>query len=682
MRKFIIISLLSAMTLPTLACIWGERTNPYLFSLYRQTEFRELAQNTCDNNWQAYLGTSEDYFWFNADEIIKAARQKNDGLMVSYVKNLQKYLKCVDVEQSKQYEWNYPSKEDLATQQRDLQAIRTYALGKTKTKLRSQHALLYMRCNMMLGRHQENINYWEQTASQLIETVYKDMMKNIYAGALYKTGQEEKAGELFAEMGDYQSLMTQFYRKRSFQAIRQHYQKNPNSKVLPFLLQDFVNNCQEVIDANGEDWFDGKLFVRRINEQEAKQMIQFCETVTREGKTETPIMWKSAQAWLEYLYGQKKQAATHILEASKLAGTDRMRDCARMLMLFITANQAPDTEAFDDYLAEELTWLKEKQKQEPDGYFHRAETRLSHQALMNHYQNNSDKLIALMKVTNNYHYSEYIDTMQVGLLEKYFVYTNTPATTSLDKFLKANLEKDENTLTDLIGTKYMRLCQWDKAIKWLAYVPATFYNEAGYRMYVLLRKISVEPWITRQWITNKDEDRATESNWTIRENPKLQFAKEMQTMEGTMNLLSGNALYQRCYNLAIYYAQAAFTGDCWWLMRNGKSVTDTVRVNEVDLRAKAKELLAKACQTTDTALKEKALFALCYGELYDSDKLWFTKEWNNDTYEYDRKPNSNTPHYLAFKVLVNYEKQNATRTSQYVSRCDEYIQFRKQYIKP
>ena len=228
MRKFIIISLLSAMTMPTLACIWGELTNPYLFSMYRKTEFKERVEKICNDNWQAYLGTSEEYFWFNADDVIKAAQHKSDGLMVSYVKNLQKYLKCVGVEQSKQYEWNYPSKEEIATQQR-----------------------LYMRCNMMLGRHQENINYWEQTASQFIETVYKDMMKNIYAGALYKTGQDEKAGELFAEMGDYESLMTQFYRKRSFQAIRQHYLKNPNSKVLPFLLQDFVNNCQEVIDANG-----------------------------------------------------------------------------------------------------------------------------------------------------------------------------------------------------------------------------------------------------------------------------------------------------------------------------------------------------------------------------------------------------------------------------------------------
>ena len=677
MRKFIIISLLSAMTLPTLACIWGEMTNPYLFSMYRKTEFKERVEKVCDDNWQAYLGTSEEYFWFNADDIIKAAQHKSDGLMVSYVKNLQKYLKCVNVEQSKQYEWNYPSKEDLATQQRDLQAIRTYALGNTKTKLRSQHALLYMRCNMMLGRHQENINYWEQTASQFIETVYKDMMQNIYAGALYKTGQEEKAGELFAEMGDYQSLMTQFYRKRSFQAIRQHYLKNPNSKVLPFLLQDFVNNCQEVIDANGAEWFDGKLFVRRITEQEAAQMRQFCATVVREGKTETPIMWKSAKAWLEYLYGHQKQATSDILEASKLEGTDRMKDCARVLMLFITASQAPDSEAFDDYLADELAWLKEMEEKEEDGYFYRAKTRLSHQALMKHYQNNTDKLIAMMDVTNNYNYSSYIDTMRVSQLEKYFAYTNTPAKTNLDKYLKANIKKDELAMTDLIGTKYLRLCQWDKAIKWLTYVPASFYNEAGYRMYVLLRKISVEPWITRQWIKDSDEAKAREYNWTVQENPKLLFAKEMQMMEGTMNVLSGKALCQRCYNLATYYAQANFTGDCWWLMRDGKSVGDTLRVNEVDLRAKTKELLLKASQTTDFALKEKALFALSYGELYEENQRWFINEWNNETYEYDRKTCANAPQYLAFAALANFEKQNATPTSQYVSRCDEFIQFRK-----
>ena len=322
MKRFIIISLLSAMTLPMLACLWIGTDNYYLFSPYVGNNFRNRVEKICDDNWKAYLGSTEEDFWFNADDVIEAAKQKGDALMVSYVQNLQKYLECVSIEGRKQYEWNYPSKEDIDAQKRDLQAVRTYALGKTKTKLRSQHALLYMRCNMMLGQHQENVTYWEQTASQFIETVYKDMMKNIYAGALYKTGREAEAGELFAEMDDEESLMTQFYKKRSYLAISQHYKQNPTSKALPWLLKDFVNNAQEAADAanGGGGGSVGKQFIRDINQQESWQMQQFCEMVVREGKTDCPIMWKSAKAWLEFLAGKKKEAATDIPAAVELSG--------------------------------------------------------------------------------------------------------------------------------------------------------------------------------------------------------------------------------------------------------------------------------------------------------------------------------------------------------------------------
>ena len=337
MKRFIIISLMTAMTLPMLACAGGGTDNYYLFSPFVGNNFRNRVEKICNDNWKAYLGSTEEYYWFNADEVIKAAQQKGDALMVTYIQNLQKYLDCVDIEQRKQYEWNYPTKEDIDGQKRTLQAVRTYALGKTKTKLRSQHALLYMRCNMMLGQHQENITYWEQTAKDFIETVYKDMMKNIYAGALYKTGREAEAGELFAEMDDEESLMTQFYKKRSYLAISQHYKQNPTSKALPWLLKDFVNNAQEAADAvNGGGGSVGKQFIRDINKQESWQMQQFCEMVVREGKTDCPIMWKSAKAWLEFLAGNQKEAANDILDAVKLDGTARMKDNARVLLLYIT----------------------------------------------------------------------------------------------------------------------------------------------------------------------------------------------------------------------------------------------------------------------------------------------------------------------------------------------------------
>ncbi len=678
MKRFIIISLLAAMTLPGMACGWVESHNKYLFSAYNHREFSERIETICDNNWKAYLGSDSQYFWFNADEVIKAAREKGDALMVSYVQNLQKYLDCVSIERQKQFEWNYPSKEEMAQQQKDLQAVRAYALGKTKTKLRSQHALLYMRCNMMLGRHQENITYWEQTAKDFIDTVYKEMMENIYAGALYKTGREAEAAELFAEMGDCNSLMTQFYKKRSYQAIRQHYQQNPTSKVLPFLVQDFVNNAQEAADSDGF----GKLFVRDLNKQEIWQMRNFCEEVLREGKTDTPILWKSAKAWLEYMFGDKKQATKDILAATKLDGTVRMKECARVLMLYITAMQAKESEAFDDYLADELTWLDEKIKEPEDindGYFYRAKDRLVHQALASHYSNRPVMAVGLLNTAKTYLYETYIDTMQVEQLEKYLFFTNTPAKTSLEKYLKSHIEKNDTILEDLIGTKYMRLCQWDKAIKWLEHVPAKFYDGQGYRLYALLRKTEVEPWITRQWLKDEDLEKAERYHWTIRENPKLLFAKDMQMKEATLNLLSGKALQQRSYDLAVRYAQASYAGDCWYLMRDGKSCMDTLRVNEVDLIAKAHRYLQEAALTSDFRLKERALYAMAWRELYREGSFWREEIWDDNLSENVWKVNRQSPQYRAFTGLADLEKQNAQQTSQYVSRCDEFIQFRKQY---
>ena len=671
MKRFIIISLLSAMTLPMLACGWYGTDNYYLFSPYKSHNFRSRVDNICKDNWKAYLGSTEEYFWFNPEEVTKAARQKGDALMVSYIENLQKYLDCVDIEQRKQYEWNYPTKADIDGQKRNLQAVRTYAFSKIKTKLRSQHALLYMRCNMMLGRHQDNITFWEQTATNFIETVYKDMMKNIYAGALYKSNRAAEAAELFAEMDDDESLMTMFYKKRSYLAISQHYKQNPTSKVLPWLMTDFVNNAQEAADAanDGGGGSIGKQFIRDINKQESWQMQQFCEMVVREGKTDCPIMWKMAKAWLEFLSGNTKDATKDIFDAIKLEGTDRMKDNARVIMLYITASQAKQGEAFDDYLADELEWLKKKGDE--DYFFSNAENRLTNRVLLKHYANSPERHVAIAEACNSACSGFDKDTLRVDKLEKYLFYTNTPAKNKLDKFLKSHIYKNDTVLADLIGTKYMRLCQWDKAIGWLEKVPLTFYKERGYARYAAFRKFSVEPWVTRQW---DNDDRP---QMTLKTNPKMAFAKEMQRLEASEKVLSGKALQQCYYDQAVRYAQVSHTGDCWYVMRDAKSVSDTVRLNETDLAAKALSLLRKASTTTDPVLKEKALFGQCYVYLHPTP--WFEYEWNSTTSEYDRKSLKGSSQWRAFAALVDYEKQNAARTSMYVSRCDEYIQFKKVY---
>ena len=675
MKRFIITNLLAIMVLPMLACAGGWTTNYYLFSVYERTDFSDRMDEITRKNWKAYLGLGEnEYFWFNAEDIIKAAQSKNDPLMVSYVQNLDKYLDCA--REVSQEVWDYPTKDQISKRNQQLQAIRTYALGKTNTRLRSQHALLYMRCNMLLKRHQENISFWEQKASQYIETVYKDMMKNIYAGALYKTGQEAKAGELFAEMGDYSSLMTQYYLKRSFAAIRQEYLQNPNAKVLPFLLQDFVNNAQEADDATNPnaEGVGGKLYIRDISQKEAKQMIDFCGQVVKECKTETPVLWQSAKAWLEYMFGSKQQAYQDIQTALQMKGTNRMEDNARVLHLYISLAEAPASQDYDDWLAKELDWLVQKEKT-GDWHYSNVRNRLTHQLLTKRYTSQPETVIAMLNVGPSWQYGEYIDTMKVEGLEKYFFYTLKTPRTELDKYLKANLEKEDYALEDLIGTKYMRLCQWDKAIQWLKSIPVSYYEKRGYAVYAANRRYNLGPWIRRQWL--KNDVLYSDTQWKLGRNPKLVFATEMQKMEGELNILSGEDLKKQYYELAVRYAQASFTGDCWFLMRDGKSVMDTVRVNEVDLAAKAASYLKKAGDPKDFLLKEKVLFARTYE--YMNPCPWYTQTWNNETFEYDRHPNPSSDSYKAYAILAEFEKKNADKTSGYVSRCDEYDLFLRAY---
>ena len=682
MKRFIITNLLAAVVLPMLACAGIGTYNYYLFSLYEGTEFSDRMQRICNSNWKAYLGLNEDaWFSFDADAVAEAAQKKNDQLMVSYVKELEKYLDVASSVYSDS--WDYPSKETLADRKTKLESVRTYAATKLRTALRSQHALLYMRANMMLNRHAENVTFWETVANQYIESVYKDMMKNIYAGALYKTGQESKAGELFAEQGDYSSLMTVYYLKRSCKSISDVYQQDANARVLPFLLQDFVNNAQEADDVNKEGaGLGGKLFIRDISKTEAQQMIALCEQAVNEQKSENLIMWQTAKAWLEYMFADKQQSLADIVKACSMQGTERMADCARIIRIYIEAALTKQGEDFDNWIGKELRWLHEKSYGASDyGYHYNAYTRIIQQQMAKRYsqEGSAERAVGLYSTGNFGDASYYLDTTSIANVQKYATYLTSTPQTELDRFVQyavaqGNGEVSADQTNDLLGTKYLRLCQWENAIEWLSKVPAAYYAQKGYAAYAALRKTNVEPWMKRQWLTSKqayDED-----GWILPGNPKLLFAQEMLSMEGQLNILTDDARLQCCYDLAVRYAQANFTGDCWFLMRDTKSLSDTVRPNEVDLGAKALSLLREASEATDLKLKEKALFALSYGDLLK--ELWYDAKWNSDKGDYDITPNRTSQQWLAFAKLAEFEKSIEERAP-YVTLCDEYDTFSRFY---
>lgn len=697
MKKFIIISLLTVVSLPLLACAGIGTYNYYLFNLYDNDEFAYRMERITTNNWKVYMGLNEnDWFWFSEEKVTEVAKQKNDALMQSYVHQLARYLKVCDDVQGDQ--WNYPTKEELAQRRTTLEAIRAYANTKLRTRLRSQHGLLYMRANMLLGNHADNVKFWEETASQYINSVYKDMMYNIYAGALYKTGRTDEGVDIFVEQGDYRSLMTIYYKRRSYAAINEVYNANPKARVLPFLLQDFVNNAQEADDAGKYESFGGKLFIRDITKAEALQMIGLCKRAVSEQKTDAPAMWQTAQAWLEYMFADKKQALKDIQKAVTMEGSDRIKDCARVIRIYIDASMRKQDTDFDNWAGTEMHWLYNKGNRanpkpvtnyfERSSYYDNAFERIVQQVMADKYQaTHPEVTMALYKVQGFYGCEAYLDTTTIANVQKYYAYLNGAANTEMDRFLKNAIrqqpQQDEadadNEYNDLIGTKYLRLCQWDKAIEWLSKVPVAFYQKKGYSFYAALRRTNVEPWIERQFL--RDAEYYSEGARKLRENPKLVFAKQMQQLEYGMNMLQGKSRYQRCYDLAVRYAQVNFSGDCWFIMRDAKSPgCDEVEPNEVDLAARALDYLREAAKTTDPQLKERALFALSYGELQPKE-LWASLEWNGDKGDYDRIPQRKSAQWKAFASLVDFERQNPAGTARYVSRCDEYDTFLKAYRK-
>ena len=208
-------------------------------------------------------------------------------------------------------------------------------------------------------------------------------------------------------------------------------------------------------------------------------------------------------------------------------------------------------------------------------------------------------------------------------------------------------------------------------MQWLTKVPLKFYNEKAYVCYAANRKYTIEPWITRQWL--KSEWEYGNIQWRLGQHPKVTFCREIQQMEGELNVLSGLSLQQRCYDLAVRYAQAHFTGDCWFLMRDGKSIYDKLRVNETDLAAKALGYLRQASETSDFKLKEKALFAMSYYYLHENP--WYTFEWDSSKMDDVMKIHTESSQYQALIELARFEKENSQRTSAYVSRCDNYTTF-------
>ncbi len=710
MKRLLVISIMALMlSVEGFACAGMGTHNYYLFSVFNREKMgQSLFTERLDAFWKNYTNGLVDEWRWHDKEIYAYAQQKGDKDMVAYLDELKKYL---DISDQMQETWDYPTKEQLAERKQTLQNMIVKADAHRNGKMGVQWRLLRMRANMVLGKHQDNLTYWHNVASQLSPSVYKDMMQNIYAGALMNTGNRIEACNEFARQGDMLSMKWGMRNYRNIAGIKTIYAENPNMAVLSYLVQDFVNNAQETLDSYTKDekgemipvddeWMR-MVDARVASKQDVDEFIGFAQKVLKEKKTDSPALWKAAIGELQYLYGHHDEAMKTLDEAVKMAGTKRMKDNARAIRLVASVGSKRfQKSSYQKWVVEEMRWLVTKSKEDGGYYNHYREVmdRLIYTELSPRYEKMGDKNLAnaLLALYENdsvmwgeqsesmpdnswnpnysgYYYYE-LSELSADQLVDYYQWLKTKSKGELEAWAKQAVRMEDNYYLDLIGTRYMSEGKFDKAIDYLKNIPWSFLEGQNISYYMAHRDYSKPRWEGRQRF-GKDEVTEGAHLATLSKNPKLDFCKDIVNMEAQLPVARQGVREDLAYKLATRYFQASVYGDCWYLTDYGwSSYIDTLSTKERLFVDKTIEYLNISKQSTDMQMRLKSLYALAYIPVEpwcDEDYDWQTGATTylplRDNHQY--KALNELDHFLSIHKNIS--------TPNYVSKCDVLKQFRK-----
>ena len=695
MKRFLTISMLMLLMSTKAWCCgdFGCTHNYYMFSMFPKKQSM-WDDPRIDQFWKSYTnGKVENYASWHRDDIIAVAKEKNDKEMLTYLDLLQEYMDNQD-EISKG--WDYPTEEELNKQNDVMKKILQQAKAYTGTKLRPQFCLLVMRANMQLEKHADNKAYWETTASKLPDSAFRDIMQNIYAGALLRLGQRDEAWNIYAEQGDYISLRWSAFKYRNLAGIKTLFADHPDSPVINYLVQDFVNSAQETLDhqhaAEGNEFADNSWIEDEINMvganpiyvEEVRQFITFANDVVKSKKSQYPCMWKSAAGLLHYLLGEYDVAIADLDQAQKLNGTQRMKDNARCIRLLASTGNPKFDKKYSSYVVNELQWLESNRSK--DAYYGYAWDRIVHLGLSPSYEKagNKNLSIALLGIDpqdgypsewNPFYSGEYyynaIEQSTAEQLLSYFQYLNSNPKDALEQYVLSKANRNADYFNDLIGTKFLAQGNFTEAIQYLEKVPLKYIEQQNISWYMGNRDYTKEPWFNERENTGFDSGEDGPGKAKITSNKKLAFCKEMQQLQAK-HLLSGDMAQKKqlAYDIAVRFFQASYKGDCWFLTHYGWSCADEQNPKEKDFVQAAITYLNECKTAKDFELQQKSYFALAYIP-YDE---WLEYSW--EVGEFVAKKDSRQ--YQALRELSDFVRQNKSKVSSYISKCDVLKEFEKQ----
>lgn len=714
-RPLLLLLLTLWSALPASSCIFEITHNYYLYRILPDAGEEPTFLEQTVEDWARYVDRPTDdirYRLFDFDRIdfaqwdttshplIAAVRRKHDTERLDYLKNLALYQHSIATLHPQS--WDYPTAEALTQARTQLAQVGIAARGYRGRTLAAQYALLQARCAFEEKRYQDVVDLWKTTGKSLPDSPYKAWMRNLYAGALLRTGHRAEAVDIYAEQGDLQSLRWTVRDERNLAGIRRIYAENPNSPLLPYLVQDFVNNAQETLDQIREsgtevqDEPDG--WIRAIDRRvvgytEADDFVRWAQKVVGEKRTRVPSMWLSAAALLS-AYHKDYTTALALIEAAQQAdGTTLMQSNARALRLYIVLRSTEGVLAAASAEVNEVKWLTEMANR--DEHMARVKDRIVYEILYPKFKQqglhnaavavlgwNSDIKYRVedteeeqFAYSYSNDYTQQLDSLSADQTVDYVRYLNAKPTSRFEALVLDSLCRDRDYFNDLIGTHLLREGRFAEAIPHFEPISLAFLNRQNIAYYAARRSYKVERWLKRQPL--RDDYYGGEPTPTsLQRNVKLDFCREMVQLEADFKAQpAGEARCATAYRLASALYQASYHGDCWFLSHYGKSTAEPTPIGEVDLADLALHYLKAARPTTDPDLRVKVLYAeafipldpMCVAEYNENyDLIW---QW---------KPQSRQ-----FKAMLDLYRWKRTHKvlPHYVTYCDVLTDFGRQFGK-
>lgn len=585
----------------------------------------------------------EAYFKGNADaanSFYKWLRDPAHKESYAYVKSCQEFEKLLGQYYSSVWDYNPASLDDL---KRFAASVTVPAKG----KLRARYLFLKLRALYAAADYAAAEQLWKTQCASLPASPLKERMEGYLAGVYYRTHRYEDAALIYRRLGDGNSFSWCLSQMVGMDNLRDIYNGNPQSPLVPYVLQDYVNALWNMQKANLGSYYD-KYYIQTPYgfsndldlERGCSRLESLCREVLARGKSNCPLAWQTALAFVLNLQ-DKGAEAVKVLDGASLSGADAasLANYKRVLAWCLMKDGSEESsqrfiEAFESLMSDvdkELGALKEKY----DYYDNDACPSFNFvvdvflPSAMQYYRVNGEayRAIELLAISNrlidgdlggSFLLTTSGDEMPIDnlyALDKVMHGNDKPA---VDAMYLRYAAIPQDLVSDILGTRLLRSCRFGEALRYLTTVSPEFIKTQAVYPYLIRSISAVRPFASVPYRKLTD----------VVANPKAEYCRKVMELQARFAKAKGAEKIERGYELGNMLFQGSPAGYLWAMSDYYRTVT---RLSN-NLSDKAYDIMSNlwfSDDGTSRALKSKVAFALL--SLPYRNELPLHWDWNSRT---------------------------------------------------